>query len=43
MEIDRIIEILKNRNEYDNSELNEAIIFAIAELKSLEELRKMGE
>ena len=43
MDIDKIIKILEHKEEYDHSELDEAIIFAIAELRSLKELRKMEE
>lgn len=43
MGLDKIIDILEHKDEYDHSELDEAIIFAIAELRSLKELKKMEE
>ena len=43
MDLNKIIEILEHKDEYDHSELNEAIMFAIAELRSLRELRKLEE
>lgn len=43
MDLDKIIDILEHKDEYDHSELDEAIIFAIAELRSLKELRKLEE
>lgn len=43
MDINKIIDILEHRDEYDHSEFDEAIIFAIAELRSLKELRKLEE
>lgn len=43
MDLDKIIDILEHKDEYDHSELDEAIMFAIAELKSLKELRKLEE
>lgn len=43
MDIDKIINILEHKDEYDHSELDEAIMFAIAELRSLKELRKLEE
>lgn len=43
MDLNKIVDILEHRDEYDTSELNEAIIFAIAELRSIKELRKMEE
>lgn len=43
MELNKIIEILEHKDEYDMSELNEAIMFAIAELRSLKELRNLEE
>ena len=38
MDIDKIINILEHKDEYDHSELDEAIMFAIAELRILKEL-----
>lgn len=43
MDLDKIIDILEHKDEYDHSELDEAIMFAIAELKSLKELKKLEE
>lgn len=43
MDLNKIIEILEHKDEYDHSELDEAIMFAIAELRSLRELRKLEE
>ena len=43
MDLDKIIDILEHKDEYDHSELDEAIIFAIAELRSLKELKKLEE
>lgn len=43
MDLDKIIDILEHKDEYDYSELDEAILFAIAELRSLKELRKLEE